>query len=209
MFRLEAEKRPLYFLECVDRLWRLVPGLRVLLAGIGSLEEQVRARVAALGLGNVVMLLGRRYDVPALLCASDVLLLVSDWEGTPNIVLEAQHCGCVPVATDAGGTREALDDGRTGVIVGLNDTDGMVRSIAHLLTDPETRQRLAANGPEFVQRRFSPRVLDDANLRLYQTALASGDGSACNFFTDAVQTASTSGGGKARRFSAASATAQG
>jgi glycosyltransferase involved in cell wall biosynthesis len=193
VFRLEAEKRPLYFLECVDRLRRVVPGLRVLLAGVGSLEEQVCARVVALGLGGVVTPLGRRDDVPAILCAADVLLLVSDWEGTPNVVLEAQHCGCVPVATDAGGTREALEHGRTGLLVGRDDLDGAVRAVAGLLADADLRRRLAAAGPDFVRRRFSPRALDDANLRLYQTALGDGEGSACNFFTDDVETAAAPG----------------
>jgi glycosyltransferase involved in cell wall biosynthesis len=187
VFRLEAEKRPLHFLECVRHLTRLVPGLRVLLAGVGSLEKQVRARVRARGLEHSLVLLGRREDVPMILSASDVLLLVSSWEGTPNVLLEAQHCGCVPVATDVGGTREALDDGRTGLLVTPDDLDGTVRAVAGLLRDDDRRRRLAEAGSEFVRRRFSPEALDASNLRLYQTALHCGEGSACNFFSDDVQ----------------------
>jgi len=172
IFRLQPEKRPGYFVECVARLRQRVPGLRVLMAGVGPLETAVRAKVAELGLGAVVLMLGQRPDVPRLLAASDVLLLVSDWEGTPNILLEAQHCGCVPVATDAGGSAEALDPGRSGVLVGLNDVEGTVAAVAELLGDPGKRRHMADAGRAFVAEKFDPRALHEGNLRLYRAALA-------------------------------------
>jgi glycosyltransferase involved in cell wall biosynthesis len=172
IFRLQPEKRPIYFIECVARLRRRVPGLRVLMAGVGPLEAEVRERVAAHGLENVVLPLGQRSDVPRLLAASDVLLLVSDWEGTPNILLEAQHCGCVPVATDAGGSAEAMEPGRTGILVALNDLDKTVSAVADLLSDPGSRRRMAEAGRAFVAERFDPRALHEGNLRLYREALS-------------------------------------
>lgn len=171
VFRLQPEKRPLVFVECVARLRDLVPGLRVVLAGVGELEPAVRRRIAELGLERVLLLLGQRADVPLVLAASDVLLLVSDWEGTPNVLLEAQHCGCVPVATDAGGSREALAVGQTGIIVGLNDLDGAVHAVAELLHNQPLGKQMAAAGPAFVAARFAPMALHEANLRLYRQAL--------------------------------------
>jgi glycosyltransferase involved in cell wall biosynthesis len=172
VFRLHPEKRPLFFLECVDRLRRRVPGLRVVLAGTGSLETAVRQRIADLDLGGVVQLLGQRRDVPCLLAGSDVLLLVSEWEGTPNVVLEAQHFGCVPVVTQAGGAGETLDPGRTGELVGRDDLDGAVEAVARLLADPQRRAALASAGRDFVAARFSPEALYQGNRELYRTALA-------------------------------------
>jgi glycosyltransferase involved in cell wall biosynthesis len=174
IFRLQPEKRPAYFVECVAQLRERVPGLQVLMAGVGPLEAEVRAKVVERGLESVVLLLGQRPDVPRLLAASDVLLLVSDWEGTPNILLEAQHCGCVPVATDAGGSGESLDPGRSGVLVGLDDLAGTVDAVAALLNDPAKRQWMAAAGRAFVAERFDPRALRDGNMRLYREALAEG-----------------------------------
>jgi glycosyltransferase involved in cell wall biosynthesis len=174
VFRLQPEKRPLYFLECIDALRSVVPGVRVVLAGVGELEGQLRQKVAATGLGDVVRLLGQQRDVPLILAGSDVLLLTSDWEGTPNALLEAQHVGCVPVATDAGGSREALSPGETGLLVGLHDRAGAVAAVAELLADAGRRRRMAAAGRAFVAARFDPRVQYDANLRLYRVALADG-----------------------------------
>jgi glycosyltransferase involved in cell wall biosynthesis len=171
VFRLHPEKRPMYFLECVAALARRVLGLRVVLAGVGCLESQVRRRVEELGLGQVVLLLGQRKDVPLIMKGSDVLLLTSDWEGTPNVVLEAQHCGCVPVLTDVGGSVEAVDPGVTAEVVGLNDRGATVAAVAALLGDPERRRGMAKEGRAFVARNFAPERLFEGNQWLYQQAL--------------------------------------
>jgi glycosyltransferase involved in cell wall biosynthesis len=173
IFRLQEEKRPLYFLECVDQLRQRVPGLKVVMAGVGELEPAVRAVISQRGLGETVLLLGQRRDIPTILVGSDVLLLTSTYEGTSNVLLEAQHCGCVPVATDAGGSREAIWPGETGLLVGLNDTQGAVDAVTNLLADPTRRLQMAAAGPALVAERFSSRALLEGNLRLYRAALGS------------------------------------
>jgi glycosyltransferase involved in cell wall biosynthesis len=122
----------------------------------------------------MITLLGQRQDVPLILAASDALLLVSDWEGTPNILLEAQHCGCVPVATDAGGSAEAMIPDETGVLVGLDARETTVRKMATLLSDPARRERMADAGRAFVAAHFAPRTLYEANMDLYRAALAEG-----------------------------------
>jgi glycosyltransferase involved in cell wall biosynthesis len=171
VFRLEPEKRPLYFLECVERLRRFVPGLRVFMAGVGSLEACVRRVIERKRLAPCVQLLGQRADVPLLLAASDILLLVSDWEGTPNVVLEAQHYGSVPVATEAGGTGEALLADKTGVLVGVDDMEGTVRAAAALLHDEPRRKMLSRAGRGFVRERFSPEALYRNTVDLYESTL--------------------------------------
>jgi glycosyltransferase involved in cell wall biosynthesis len=171
VFRLQPEKRPLYFVECVNRLRSLIPNVRVVLAGVGELETAVRRRIAELKLEDTLTLLGQRRDVPTILAASDALLLVSDWEGTPNILLEAQHCGCVPVATDAGGSREAMQPGESGILVGLHDQEQTMRELASLLGNEERRSTMAAAGRAFVACHFAPEALHEANMRLYRAAL--------------------------------------
>ena len=106
------------------------------MAGVGDMEAAVRAAVERLGLADVVRLLGQRRDVPTILAGSDVLLLTSDWEGTPNVLLEAQNCGCVPVVTDAGGCGEALCHGETGLLVARDDPAAVVEAVASLFADP-------------------------------------------------------------------------
>ena len=102
-----------------------------------------------------------------------MLLLTSDWEGTPNVLLEAQHCGCVPVVTGAGGSAEAVDAGTTAELVGMDDRDGTVAAVAALLGDPARRRRMAAAGRAFVASRFAPEALYEGNRRLYEQGLGS------------------------------------
>src|SRR5207245_1517505 len=86
VFRLDPEKRPLFFLSLIARLRSQMPNLRVLMAGCGILENDVKAEIERLGLANVVHLLGQRQDIPVILAASQVMLLTSEVEGTPNVV---------------------------------------------------------------------------------------------------------------------------
>ncbi|HSQ56406.1 MAG TPA: glycosyltransferase [Gemmata sp.] len=171
VFALYPEKRPLQFLRCIERLRREVPKVRVFLAGSGSLEAEVRRHIRELGLNGVVELLGQRKDIPRILDGSDVLLLTSEREGTPNVVLEAQHFGCVPVVTDAGGTRETIVPGLTGELVGLEDINGIVNAVARLLKDRARRERMAEAGREYVATRYSPDALYAGNQELYRLAL--------------------------------------
>jgi glycosyltransferase involved in cell wall biosynthesis len=172
IFRLEPEKRPLHFLECVDRIRRRMPDVCVLMAGIGSMEQQVRRAIDRKGLRSTIRLLGQRPDVPLLLAASDVLLLVSDWEGSPNVVLEAQHCGSIPVVTNAGGSRDTLQPGKTGILVGIDDIEGTAAAVVELLANAGRRRVMAEAGQRFVADQFAPALLDRATQDLYQDTLS-------------------------------------
>jgi len=63
-----------------------------------------------------IRLLGRRSDVNVLMKRASVLLLTSQKEGMPNVVMEAQLMGIPVVATDAGGTRDTVIEGRTAIL---------------------------------------------------------------------------------------------
>jgi glycosyltransferase involved in cell wall biosynthesis len=168
VFRLDSEKRPLLFLSIVNQVRQQVPDLQVLMAGCGSLEEDVKKEIKRLDLENVVHLLGLRRDVPVILSSSQVLLLVSNVEGTPNVALEAQHFGCVPVLTDAGGSGEAIVPGATGLLYGMDDHAGLVQGVVRLLRDGLLRSELADAGRAFVAQRFDPNMIHAHTLALYE-----------------------------------------
>ncbi len=78
----------------------------LLVGGNGDLEEQVRGKVAALGLSDSVIFTGVRSDIPQLMSAMDVFVMPSFFEGMPNTVIEAQATGLPCVIADTI-TREA------------------------------------------------------------------------------------------------------
>lgn len=71
-----------------------------MLVGIGELEDAIREKVDNLGIGDKVVFLGRRNDVPALMSVFDALLFPSFHEGMPNVVIEAQASGLPCVISD-------------------------------------------------------------------------------------------------------------
>ncbi len=117
--------------------------VRFVTVGQGPLEAEITALHGRLGLGERVLLLGRRDDVPRILAAADLFVLASTYEGKPLAVMEALGAGVPVVATAVGGTIEAVDSAN-GVLVPPNRPDLLADAVARLATDPVERARLAA-----------------------------------------------------------------
>lgn len=119
------------------------PGVRLAIAGGGPEHDAILAAAREAGVADRVALLGVRDDVPALLGAADGFVLSSRWEGSPNALIEAGLAGLPVVATETGGVRELVEDGRTGVLVG---PQGSLCEALRRVTDmaPAERAQLGA-----------------------------------------------------------------
>jgi glycosyltransferase involved in cell wall biosynthesis len=133
--------------DAVEAVARLADeSVHLLLAGAGPLTEEVRALAGAAGLGARTHFLGFRSDIPALLAASDVLLLPSLQEGLPRSVLEAMSMGVPVIATRIRGVTDLLAGG-AGLLVPVRSPQAIARALHEVFTDSESRlrmQRLAA-----------------------------------------------------------------
>jgi glycosyltransferase involved in cell wall biosynthesis len=99
--RFELQKNHTFLLEIAAEVARRAPDMRLLLVGGGSLEPQIRAKAAALGLADRVIYAGVRADVARLMRgAMDTFLLPSLYEGLPLVGLEAQTAGLPVVLSD-------------------------------------------------------------------------------------------------------------
>ncbi len=176
--RLDEEKQPELMLKVVTLLRERLPGVRVVVAGSGPLEARVREIIARRHLEQVITLLGRVSDVVEIMSAADVLLLTSRYEGCPNVALEAQHIGLPVVATDAGGTRDAVRHGVTGFVCGVNDAAGLVVGLERLLRDPSRRERMGRAAQAFVDACFDLDQMVDLTWRIYNHALDGESGGA-------------------------------
>lgn len=169
--RLEPIKNHDMFLAVAAALVR--EGRDVVFAVVGGGSEEARLRRVAegLGIGGRVRFLGWRTDVERVYAGSDVVVLASRNEGTPVSVIEALSSGRAVVATDAGGVREVLQDGRLGVIVGVDDVAAMAAAVGDLLDHPEARERLGSAGAAVAPVRYSARRLLDEVGELYDELL--------------------------------------
>ena len=119
--RLEAEKNPLLLVDALARLEADEPGrYRLTWVGRGPLEEQVTRRIREHGLAERVT--PRSYvpfgpELLELYRDADLFVHVSLSEGLPKVLIEAFASATPIVATDVGGVRSAVDDGRAAVLV--------------------------------------------------------------------------------------------
>lgn len=148
-----------------------VPDVRFAVAGDGPERDALTRRIAELGLEDRVLLLGWRDDVASLLAASDLFVLPSRNEALSISVLEAMSAGCPVVATDVGGTSEAILDGETGLLVHPGDAGALARAISGLLADAEKRRALAASARDRAEREFSAAAMVSRTTAIYDELL--------------------------------------
>src|SRR3954451_15178600 len=134
--RLVPIKRVDRFLR-VAALLRDVPGIQFMIVGDGELRDQLRAAPETQTLGERVLWVGFRRDMPDVYFASDVVVQTSDNEGTPVALIEAQAAGVPVVSTAVGGVRSAVLDGESGRITATDDDEAMARAIRDYLDDPD------------------------------------------------------------------------
>ena len=143
--------------------------LRVLIAGDYGWREHYQRFFAERGLGNQVTLIGHVAEVERFLRCCDILVLpsqASSSEGLPNTLLEAMAMRCAVVATRVVGVAEAVEDGRSGLLVAPDDPRELAGAIGALLQSEHLRAELGRRARETVERRFS---LEASVARLAET----------------------------------------
>jgi glycosyltransferase involved in cell wall biosynthesis len=153
--RLEPQKRFDLLLEAVALLRNSRPKIRLLIVGEGSARSDLEKRLRELGLMSVCHLLGHRSDVVDVHHALDLFVQSSEYEGTPNAVLEAMALGTPVVATDVGGTAELVEQGIHGLVVRPGDAHALAAAIDRAIADPGVAKARARAARERVERELS------------------------------------------------------
>jgi glycosyltransferase involved in cell wall biosynthesis len=169
--RIEAQKNLDLFVLAAREVARARPDTTFQIAGAGSLRSRLEQRIREFGLERRVRLVGPVTDVPNFLAELDQFWLTSDYEGTPNVVLEAMAAGVPVVATAVGGTPEILDGGRLGSLVPAGDVGGLVRSSLALIRDPSHAIELSARSRAAAASRFSIHAMVASTEGVYRAAL--------------------------------------
>jgi glycosyltransferase involved in cell wall biosynthesis len=117
VMRLDQNKRTLEWLSVAEHLHRRHPEARFVLVGDGALRQEAREYATRLGISDRVLFTGRSGSVGYWLARMDALMLLSRFEGTPNVLIEAQLAGTPVIATPAGGSAETVIAGKTGFVL--------------------------------------------------------------------------------------------
>ena len=131
------------------------PNLRMILAGEGEQQQYLQTLSADLGIDNFVKFLGIRNDLPEIMSSADSVLIPSLNEGFPRTAIEGMAAGKPVIATDVGGTAEAVEHMVTGILVQPRDVEQMTDALVKLATDPGLRSRLGTTGQDRVSQNYA------------------------------------------------------
>lgn len=136
VFRFNTDKQPLMWIRFAARYLKRYPKSRIVLVGGGRLLQNAEELAAELEISDRILFVGSSNRVGYWMSKFDALVLLSRYEGLPNVLIEAQYMGVRVVTTPAGGAAECLVDGVTGAVLDcaeqpdLNKVVDAVRNLA-------------------------------------------------------------------------------
>lgn len=167
--RLAPEKGHAVLFRAWRKVVAVLPEARLAVVGHGSQQSVLEALRAELGLDQHVHFLGFRNDVPRLYASADLAVLSPiAGESFGIALLEAYATGRCCVATDVGGVKDLVVEGKTGVLVPPNDEEALARALIAMLQDPDARSRMGAAGRARVLEKFTPGSLADRAEKLFK-----------------------------------------
>jgi len=174
--RLVSKKGFEYLIDALAR----VPDAVLVLAGDGSLREELQQRAASSRVRERVRFLGDRTqdDVAALFSAADVIVAPSirddagNVDGLPNVVMEALASGTPLVTTSAGGIGAVVEDTVTALVVSERDIEGIASALTRIRSDAALATRLGAAARDLVAQKFGWDRTAEQFESAYRAALA-------------------------------------
>lgn len=152
--RFASQKRIDRVISCVEKVVRRLPDTTIQLIGAGTTSDtqQLISDIFQKNLGRCVQILYPKLDVQYDLAKAKVLILASDFEGMPLVVLEAMSLGVVPVVLRYPGVEEYIDHQKSGFVV---DTEvELVDHIVFLLTHTAARRKIATQAKAIAAKTF-------------------------------------------------------
>ena len=150
--RLVYEKGFQIALEAMPRVIERVGGVRFVIAGSGTAEDDLRRQARELGLDRHGTFLGWIGDdlLHSLYRIADLCVVPSIYEPFGLVALEAMASGCPCLVADTGGLREVVPSEQVGLRFRSRDPNSLAEMAERLLTDAELRERLVAEASEHV-----------------------------------------------------------
>lgn len=170
--RLVSRKGHSTSLQALPEVLARVPDFKLIFAGDGDIEEELRAEAEALGVEQHVVWAGFRRDIPAILASVDLLILPSEAECLPYVILEAMGARLPVVAADVGGISEQIDDGVTGRLIRPRDPSGLASAMLEILGRPDRGKAMGQAGRAKLEREFSVDACVNAVLDVYEDVWA-------------------------------------
>jgi glycosyltransferase involved in cell wall biosynthesis len=145
--------------------------VRLFIVGWGPLEQKLMKLTKQLTLQDKVIFTGKlnRQEVFEILSITDLFVLSSHWEGFGIVLAEAMALGKPVVSTDTDGSREVVANGKSGIIVPVNDPRSLTDAILHLLARPDLMLEMGQEGLKRVNKLFNCEQFAEGYEKFYET----------------------------------------
>ncbi len=156
--------------DSVPEIVKSYPEARFVIAGDGPIRDRLIAQVRSLGIEKYVIMTGLRKDVPEIIAALDIFVLLSTAsEATSQVIPQALAIERPVVATNVGGLPEIIEDNVTGLLIPKNDPKAIAGAVIRLAGDKELGARLAKKGREKILKDFTLDVMIDKTEGVYNS----------------------------------------
>ncbi len=152
--RFASQKRPERAIEAFAQIVQTQRNVKLLMAGIGPLEAEMKELVKKLNINDYVIFLGQLSEPSEYLKMSDIFLLSSDNEGLSLALLEAMACGLICLSTNCTGSSEVITQNVNGYIV-EKSIPRVAEGLRNILSLSEKQQQVMSTaGVNFVRTNF-------------------------------------------------------
>ncbi|WP_026021375.1 N-acetyl-alpha-D-glucosaminyl L-malate synthase BshA [Paenibacillus senegalensis] len=165
-------KRVADVVKVFEKVQRQIPA-KLLFVGEGPELNKIISQVEEMKLSDRVMFWGKQDDVAQVISLADVMLLPSEKESFGLVALEAMACGVPTVGSMAGGIPELVEDGKTGYLAPIGDTDAMADAVVRLLQDEVLYQRFTDACLERARNVFCDEIITKEYETIYYRVLES------------------------------------
>jgi L-malate glycosyltransferase len=153
--RLSEAKGLTYLLQAFARIATDKPNLRLVIAGVGELEQQLKQQSKDLGIADQTIFAGYVNNLPELMSLFNFFVLPSLQEACSLACAEAMAQQKAVIGTSIGGIVEQVADGQTGFIIPPQDVDSLAEKLQYLLDRPELIDKFAQNGRARYEKYFA------------------------------------------------------
>lgn len=168
VFRCSSEKRPLDLVRVAAESKAKGFAFKFVHVGNrGEYKNTISADASERGVQDQMIFLDVRNDIPELMAMADVILLLSEHEGFPNVIMEAMASGLPVVSTNAGGVPELIKDGQNGFLHTPGDIQAIAKSLGLLYLDKDLQVRMGRANRKTIEEKFSIEKLGDRLLEAY------------------------------------------
>jgi len=163
-----------YFIEAASMVLKNYPEVYFIGVGWhdnGEYYKQLIEQIKRLGVEDSVKLIGGRTEAAEMLAVMDICVFSSKNEGFSNAVVEAMAAGKPVIATNRGGTPEAVSHGKTGILVPTEDSKSLANAIVSLLKDKSKANEMGESGRQRARQLFSMSKMMREIEDLYERSL--------------------------------------